>query len=389
MDNKIQYHEVKNFLLQSGRTVKVARLGYCVFGDINKPIIVLHTAVSGNPRAYSETKKGYGDGWWNRHFGENKMLDTNKFCIICISHFGGNGPSSTADELNIYRPYLTILDTCHLAAIALKDMGHVRIHAAIGVSMGAPIAREWLFQDHLEVSRIIEIFGNFGNNHVGSIAKKYVHIQIDLLHSDGSNLKKIEKRISTNCEAMCNESRAYSLAYNHIMNEYQTLYKNFSDENVLRITRMIGFFRFVTPQYFQQKWDAFFCANQDKQFADSKLTEFCNHLGDTFIKNFKRSSLASLRYMDAQPQPALAEKIAKNILKKDTRVLGLIVRGDRLYESDLQFDYYCSVQEKLPKLEKNRLKIHLCSNFLRGHDHFLSEEFLLEGSVIHKFLIKA
>lgn len=385
-DPEIKTEVIEDFTLQSGTVIPKAKLGYCVFGDLKKPILVLHTAVSGNPKAFSTQKSGYGDGWWNRHLGEGKLFDLSKNCVICISHFGGNGPSSTAEELSNWLDDLSIIDTCHLAANVLDKLGIKKIHAAIGVSMGGAVAREWIFQDIIDVSGTVEIFANFGNNFYGATAKNYCHIQIDLLKSDGSNLNEIRTRIHENCKPMTLETYAFARAYEHIMEEFQTLYSDFSDDNVLRVTRMIGFFRFVSPHFFQSKWDEFYNESFSELEADNDLIAYCDNLGDSFIKTFKRSSLASLRYMDAKPLPYDENKIAKRLVERDISTLGLIVRGDRLYDPSLQLQYYQGILSALSINDNESLRIHLCSNQLRGHDHFLSPEFSKEAQVVKTFL---
>lgn len=383
---EVRTQTITGFVLRSGIVVPEARLGYCVYGNLQNPILVLHTAVSGNPRVFSSEKIAYGDGWWNRHLGEGKLFDLNKNSVICVSHFGGNGPSSAAHELDVYKDNISIVDTCHLTVTVLKKIGIHKIHAAIGVSMGGAIAREWLFQDLIELSGIVEVFANFGNNFYGSPAKNYCHIQIDLLRSDGSNLDEIKMRIEENCAPMKIETEAFALAYDHIMAEFETLYSDFSDSNVLRVTRMIGFFRFVSPYFFQLKWDEYFNESQDEEYARKELFAYCDNLGSSFIKTFKRSSLASLRYMDAQPRPYEPKSVAKRLIERNVATLGLIVRGDRLYNPIYQLDYYCQIKKVLLAGGFDLLKIYLCSDFLRGHDHFLTPEFHAQASVIKTFL---
>ena len=382
----IQTRTISDFALTSGTVIPEAKLGYCVYGDLKNPILVLHTAVSGNPRVFSSEKINYGDGWWNRHLGEGNLFDLNKNSVICVSHFGGNGPSSSADELDVYQDDLSIVDTCHLTAAILKNLGISNVHAVIGVSMGSAIAREWLFQDHISISGTVEIFANFGNNFYGALAKNYCHIQIDLLKSDGSNLDEIKTRIKENCAPMKVEEEAFALIYDHIMEEFETLYSNFSDVNVLRVARMIGFFRFVSPHFFQLKWDEYFNQSQDEEYARRELLAYCDSLGSSFVKTFKRSSLASLRYMDAQPKPYEPKKIADKLIDRKISTLGLIVRGDRLYNPAYQLEYYQQIKKALPADSSNLLNIHLCSNPVRGHDHFLSPEFSTQARVIKRFL---
>ena len=53
LDETAHTYDTQDFPLLSGLLVKKARLRFCVFGDRSKPTIVLHTAVSGNPKAHS------------------------------------------------------------------------------------------------------------------------------------------------------------------------------------------------------------------------------------------------------------------------------------------------------------------------------------------------
>ena len=92
--------------------------------------------------------------------------------------------------------------------------------------------------------------------------------------------------------------------------------------------------------------------------------------------------------MDAKPEPVHPKSIADKLSSKSIDLMGLIVRGDRLYDSNLQFEYYRKLQDNLPKsVDCNvGVKIHICHNHIRGHDHFLSEEFLADAKEISAFL---
>lgn len=385
-DPRVQTLEVSDLRLASGGRLARARLGYCVYGPEGAPIVVVHTAVSGNPRAHVREKRGYGDGWWSRHFAPGGMLDETRVRTVVVSHLGGNGPSTTAAELGPERFDLSIVDTAELAARALGALGVGEIHAALGVSMGAAVARHWLYQDHVRVSRIVEVFGNLGNNHVGAVGKEYCHIQLDLLHDGARDLDAIAGRLEANCGPMRAEAAAFRVAYDHTMRRLAALREDPSDEAVLRVTRMIGFFRFVTPHWFQQKWDEAWNEHGDAARADEHVRDLCDELGAVFVRTFRRDSLASLRYMDARPTPLDPSDVATRLVERDVDLMGLAVRGDRLYDPDLQLGHYAAVGTALAPEERGRVSARACLNLLRGHDHFLSPEFETDAAAIRAFL---
>ncbi|WP_262272057.1 hypothetical protein [Microvirga yunnanensis] len=67
-------------------------------------------------------------------------------------------------------------------------------------------------------------------------------------------------------------------------------------------------------------------------------------------------------------------------------MMGVIVRGDRIYDSDLQFDDYMAIYRALPPDEKHLVRLLICHNEVRGHDHFLDPQFDSDAAVIEAFL---
>ncbi|RFB88828.1 hypothetical protein B5K11_25625 [Rhizobium leguminosarum bv. trifolii] len=381
----MQFYETTDFELQSGKVVPQARLGYCVYGKSSRPVIALHPAVSGSPKALTTAPEGYGEGWFNRHIGPGKFLDTDRYQVVCFGHFGGNGPSSSAQELAPFHNDLSIVDTCRLAALALKENGVETIHASMGASMGVAIARHWLFQEHVKVQHVIEIFGNYGNNYYGSVANSAHRIHYDVLMSDGSNIHDIRKRYVQCFEPLCNEARAFRTVYLYVLKLLDELMTNPEEMRRVVVARLIAYFRFVSPLYFQRKWDRFFLETYDYQHADQKLYGLLDHVGKSFAKDFKSFSVATLRLMDAAPQPIPPEELISALRRHDARLMGVIVRGDRIYDSHLQFDDYMAVYEALPSDEKELFRLHICHNEVRGHDHFLDPQFDKDAQVIIDF----
>lgn len=384
-NSAVQIYEKADFELQSGKVVANARLAYCVYGEASHPLIVLHPAVSGSPKALTTAPKSYGEGWFNRHIGPGKFLDTNRYQIMCVGHFGGNGPSSTARELAEFHHDLSIVDTCRLAATVLEDSGIDKIHASMGASIGVAIARHWLFQEQINVKNVVEIFGNYGNNYFGSTANSAHRIHYDILMSDGSDIRDIRTRYISCFEPLCQEACAFRTAYSYVLGLFDRLETSPDERSKVTVARIIAYFRFVTPSYFQRKWDRFFLESLDRQQADERLRSLLDHAGETFAQTFASFSVATLRAMDAAPHPIPPAEMIKALRRHEARLMGLIVRGDRIYDSHLQFDDYMAIRDALPVDEKHLLQLHICHNEVRGHDHFLDPQFDKDTEIITRF----
>lgn len=382
----VQYVRVPGFKLKAGPVVPEARIAFCVWGETGRPVVVVHPGVAGSPKAHVVEEQAYAEGWWTERIGPGKMLDTNLFQVVCFGHFGGNGPSSTADELSPYLHDLDILDTAWLAARALEEKGVTAIHAAIGTSMGAAIAREWLFQRRVGVGQVVEVFGKYGNNHYGSPAVCSHKIHCDILTTDGGNLDDIRRRFVECFGPMRGETHAFSVVYDHVLAGFDALYERVTDRQALSVGRMAGYFRFVTPLYFQQKWDAVFADTLDRRQADEAMRQMMDQLADAFTATFQRSGYASLRRMDSQPSVLPPRAVADALRAHGAGLMTLVVRGDRLYNPELQIDEFCKIREQLPPAAAQKMKLHICHNKLRGHDHFLCEDFDRDARVVRAFL---
>ncbi len=183
----IQTFEVNDFKLISGEVLPSARLGYYVYStNLNNPILILHPALTSSAKASFGPKlphnifeiRNQGTGWWNKCIGQNAMLDTNKYTILCVDHLGGDGFSSKATEIWNYRKNLSLGDTVFLTAELLKALGKEEIFGVVGGSIGGGQIQHWLFQDIIKLSKIIDISGS----HVRDpISREFFAIQADIL----------------------------------------------------------------------------------------------------------------------------------------------------------------------------------------------------------------
>ncbi|MBI2417275.1 MAG: homoserine O-acetyltransferase [Ignavibacteriales bacterium] len=161
MNNKI-YNHSEPFLLESGAVLQNLRIDYTTFGTVNEEcsnvIWVLHAlTANSNP---SE--------WWEGLFGESKLLDPEKYFIICANNlgscYGTTGPVSINAETGIPYgadfPLITIRDMVKAHELLREHLHIDRIHLAIGGSLGGMIALEWNISNPLMIENTVVIATN-------------------------------------------------------------------------------------------------------------------------------------------------------------------------------------------------------------------------------------
>ena len=146
MDSSGHTYIAKNFLLESGQTLKEAHARYNTFGTLNATkdnvIIVCH-ALTGNSRL---------DQWWSSMLGPGRPFDTSKYLVVCAnvlgSCYGSSGPQSIDPDTG--KPYgntfpdCSIRDTVRLHMMMAKEsIGAAGVFSVIGGSMGGMQALEW------------------------------------------------------------------------------------------------------------------------------------------------------------------------------------------------------------------------------------------------------
>lgn len=121
-------------------------IAYEAYGDLapdRANVILICHALTGDQYVASTHPITGKPGWWDRVVGPEKVIDTNRFHVICAnvigSCLGSTGPASLAADGMAYAmrfPVITIRDMVR-AQIALLDMLEIdRLHAVIGGSMG-------------------------------------------------------------------------------------------------------------------------------------------------------------------------------------------------------------------------------------------------------------
>ena len=140
--------------LDSGACLKSFRIAYQTCGRLNaeksNAILVCHGLTADQYMIGPHPVTGK-PGWWEAMVGRGKILDTDRYFVICSNVLGGclgsSGPSSL--DLSRDRPYglqfpmITIHDMVRSQAHLIDFLGISRLFAVVGGSMGGMQALAW------------------------------------------------------------------------------------------------------------------------------------------------------------------------------------------------------------------------------------------------------
>ncbi|MEN7537675.1 homoserine O-acetyltransferase MetX [Aurantiacibacter flavus] len=132
--------------LDSGRDLPGVELAYETYGELKADksnAILLFHALTMDQFVASENPLTGKPGWWHASVGPGKVIDTDRFFVICANVIGGcmgsTGPSSLGPEgkpWGMEFPVITIRDMVRAQVAMLDQLGIGRLHAVVGGSMG-------------------------------------------------------------------------------------------------------------------------------------------------------------------------------------------------------------------------------------------------------------
>jgi homoserine O-acetyltransferase/O-succinyltransferase len=139
------FNYTQPFILESGNQLASLDIAYTTYGTLNAAknnVVWICHALTAN----SETAI-----WWNSLVGQNKIIDTNKYFVVCAniigSCYGSSGPLSInpATGLPYFTnfPQITIRDLVKANIILQYHLGIDKIRLLMGGSMGGYQVLEW------------------------------------------------------------------------------------------------------------------------------------------------------------------------------------------------------------------------------------------------------
>ncbi|MFT5439656.1 MAG: homoserine O-acetyltransferase [Alphaproteobacteria bacterium] len=140
--------------LDSGVDFGPFTIAYQTYGALNadksNAILICH-ALTGDQFAADPHPVTGKPGWWDLMVGPGKVIDTDRYYVICTNVLGGcmgtTGPSSldpkTGKPYGLNFPVLTIADMVRAQKMLIDDMGIDQLFSVIGGSMGGMQVLEW------------------------------------------------------------------------------------------------------------------------------------------------------------------------------------------------------------------------------------------------------
>ncbi|MFL5520271.1 MAG: homoserine O-acetyltransferase [Gemmatimonadales bacterium] len=140
--------------LESGARLAPLEIAYARYGDTDRPVIYVCHALTGDAEAAV---------WWDTLVGPGKVVDTDRYWVICSNLLGGckgtTGPSSLNPDAGkpygLDFPLFTVRDlvTVHRAVLRALDVDHV--YAAVGGSLGGMQILQWSLDHPDEIERAV------------------------------------------------------------------------------------------------------------------------------------------------------------------------------------------------------------------------------------------
>ncbi|HEY9080229.1 homoserine O-acetyltransferase MetX [Magnetovibrio sp.] len=143
--------------LDSGVELHDVHVAYQTWGQLNaeksNAILVCH-ALTGDQYAVENHPVTGKSGWWQQVIGPGKVIDTDRYFVICSNILGGcmgtTGPSDinpdTGKEWALDFPVITIGDMVRTQKLLIDHLGIESLFAVVGGSMGGMQVLEWACQ---------------------------------------------------------------------------------------------------------------------------------------------------------------------------------------------------------------------------------------------------
>lgn len=140
--------------LDSGAELAGFTIAYRTYGALNadksNAILVCHALTGDQYVAETHPVTGRG-GWWDLAVGPGRILDTNRYFVICSNVIGGcmgtTGPMeinpATGEAYGLDFPVITVADMVRAQAMLIDHLGIDTLFAVVGGSMGGMQVLEW------------------------------------------------------------------------------------------------------------------------------------------------------------------------------------------------------------------------------------------------------
>jgi homoserine O-acetyltransferase len=338
--------------LESGRILETYDLKYETYGEMNETksnVIVVFHALTGSHHAAGRYEGETKAGWWDPLIGDNKIVDTTKYCVICVnilgSCFGSTGPmsvnSKTKEPLRLKFPVLTISDMVRAQMNLFTRLGIKEAYAIIGGSLGGMQGLCMSIEYPHFAKRVILLATTYAT---GPWA-----IAFNKLAMEG--IVKDPRFKNGNYEM-----------------------EDFEEEGLLSfaIGRMAGHISFLSPHSMDKKFGRNYVETDGlyELFGRFQVEKYMEYNGYSFAKRFDPLSylyiIKAMNIFDATRNYDSLEDSLKHIKAKLTLIS---FQGDYLFMHE-EMEFIKTTMENMGKGEKVD---YVCIDSHYGHDAFLIE----------------
>ena len=148
-------HFAEALTLESGKTLPGYDLVIETYGELNaarsNAVLICHALSGDHHAAGYHSMEDRKPGWWDSAIGPGKVIDTNRFFVVCLNNLGGckgsTGPTSLNPETGrVYGadfPIVTVNDWVVSQERLMRRLGIEQWAAIIGGSLGGMQVMQW------------------------------------------------------------------------------------------------------------------------------------------------------------------------------------------------------------------------------------------------------
>jgi len=322
-----------NFELESGVVLPKVKIAYKTYGQLNTDhsnVIWVCHALTAN----AEVKD-----WWPEMFGAGRVLDPEKYFIICPNFLGScygttgaNSPEVPDEFKQKNFPLVTIRDMVKAHRLVAQHLKITRINLLIGASLGGQQALQWAVEFPKEIRHLCILATN-------------------AFHSPWGMAFNASQRLAMEAD--------------------ESFQKNLPDGGKagLKAARSIALLSYRTPEIYNTTQ-----AENDLDTVENfKAETYQNYQGDKLVKRFDPYAYYTItKSMDSHNICRGYTSVEEALKKIEAKTLCIGVRSDRLFQPE--------EQQYLAKHIPNARYLEIDSIY--GHDGFLVEAKLINTKVL-------
>ena len=348
------------FVLESGKSLENITVAYETYGELNNEknnaILVCH-ALTGDAHAAGWHKGDRKPGWWEMIIGPGKVLDSEKYFIICSNVLGGckgtTGPSSinpkTGHEYGLDFPVITIKDMVDVQKVLIDSFDIHQLYAVIGGSMGGMQVLQWIVS-------------------YPDMMKKAIPLATTARSSPQQIAFNEVGRQSIFSDPNWNEGNYYGTGK--------------SPKNGLSVARMIAHITYLSDESMYLKFGRDLQDKDEISYdlsMDFQVESYLHHQGESFVKRFDANSYLYITKAVDLFDLAVDNSVIEGFRNVKCKLEVISVDSDWLYPTEQSTEIVAALNANDVEVSFSEIK----SNY--GHDAFLLDKGQL-NYLLSKFL---